>query len=177
MSPRAPLHDLSSRLQAAWRARAPRERRLLGLAAGVVLIALSWSVAIQPALRTLRNAPAELQALSADLSQMQALQARAQALQTLPATDTAATLSQFHALTQQILGASAQSTQTGGLLRVQLSNVAADTLARWLVAVGSDARLRPASADLRRTPTAGGAAQAASAAQWSGTITFNLPTP
>lgn len=174
MSTRARVPAFMPRLQAAWNARAPRERRLLGLAATVVLLALVWAVAIQPALRTLRTAPTQLQALEGDLGRMQALHMRAQTLQALPARDAAVALEQFHSTTTQLLGSSAQSTQAGSLLRVQLSKVDADDLARWLTAVGSAAGLRPASADLRRVP-ADGAASAAAAVQWSGTITFNLP--
>ena len=46
----APLH----RLRARWRALGARERRLLALAAGELGAFLLWSVAIQPAWRTLR---------------------------------------------------------------------------------------------------------------------------
>lgn len=146
------------------------------LAAALVLMALIWAVAVRPALHTLRTAPVELQALESDLGHMQALQARIQALQALPPLDASAALEHFHASTQKLLGNSAQGSQAGSLLRVQITNVGATALAQWLTTLGEDARLRPASADLRRTPpTTDVPGSAAKEAQWSGTLTFNLP--
>ena len=50
---------------------AARERRLVALAAAVLGAFLLWTVAVQPAWRTLRDAPAQREALDAQLQTMQ----------------------------------------------------------------------------------------------------------
>ena len=50
-----------------WRARVPRERLALGAAAAVLGLFIAWLLLVQPALRTLREAPARIDALDAQL--------------------------------------------------------------------------------------------------------------
>ena len=64
-----------SPLQARWQALAPRERRLVALAAACVGLALLWAVALAPAVRTWRQSEATRAALDRQLQQMQQLQA------------------------------------------------------------------------------------------------------
>ena len=54
-----------------WRARAPRERQLIAGGAIALAVLVVWLIAVQPALRTLREAPAELDRLDSQLQQMQ----------------------------------------------------------------------------------------------------------
>ncbi|MGZ8260261.1 MAG: type II secretion system protein GspM, partial [Caldimonas sp.] len=54
-----------------WQSRAPRERQLIAAMAVAVALLLVWLVAVQPALRTLRETPAELDQLDAQWQQMQ----------------------------------------------------------------------------------------------------------
>ncbi len=54
-------------LQARWAGLSRRERRLVGLAATVVGVALLWLVLLRPALHTLRTAPAEIARLQTTL--------------------------------------------------------------------------------------------------------------
>ena len=63
-----------------WRARSLRERQSLGLV-GVVLIGFFvWSALVAPALQTVREAPAQLDALDAQYQQMQRVVAESASL-------------------------------------------------------------------------------------------------
>lgn len=73
-----------TRLAAAWQARPVRERRLVALAAGLVLLALLWWLALAPALSSLRVATTQRAQLQAQTERMQQLQRQAQALQAMP---------------------------------------------------------------------------------------------
>ena len=54
-----------------WRSRQPRERQLIAGGAIALAVLIVWLVAVQPALRTLREAPAELDRLDTQWQQMQ----------------------------------------------------------------------------------------------------------
>ena len=71
-------------LQQRWKALAPREQNLVMAASAIVALALLWWVALAPALKTLRTAPARHAALDAQLQRMQSLQAEALQLQAAP---------------------------------------------------------------------------------------------
>ena len=75
---------LLANLQARWHQVSRREQRLLRAALVLVLLALLWWVALAPALATLKAAELQRRALSAQLQQMQQLQAQAKALQAQP---------------------------------------------------------------------------------------------
>ena len=72
-------------LRARWQALGPRERRGLALAAWVLGLFLLWAVAIAPAWRTTRAAPAQLDRLDAQLQQMQRQAHEARELRAIPA--------------------------------------------------------------------------------------------
>jgi general secretion pathway protein M len=87
----AAAHPLSRHLAPAadawrqwWRGLALRERRALQIAAVLVALAVVWAVALAPAARTLRDAPAERDRLDAQLQQMQAQAAEAIRLRAVP---------------------------------------------------------------------------------------------
>ena len=56
-------------LQQRWKALAPREQNLVLAASAIVALALLWWVALAPALKTLRTAPARHAALAQWLAQ------------------------------------------------------------------------------------------------------------
>ena len=156
-------------LRATWAARSARERTAITSAAAVVGAALLWSVALAPAIHTLQQAPAQLQAAEADLARMRALGRSAEALQAVPAVDGPAAARQFQETTERVLGRAARVAQTGTLVRVSLEHVRAADLAQWLADVRTNAHLLPAEAELTRDAPDG------AAAAWSGTLSFNLP--
>ncbi|MDP4622765.1 MAG: type II secretion system protein GspM, partial [Hydrogenophaga sp.] len=75
------LQPLIAAARATWQKRTPRERQWLRLAALVMLLALTWRLALEPALTTWREAPSRQAALDQKTSQMRQLQAQAKALQ------------------------------------------------------------------------------------------------
>ena len=85
----APLAHQWTALRARWQGLGARDRRLAKLALAVLGAFLLWALALQPAWRTLRDAPAQLDALDSQLQEMQALAAEARELRAAPALSTA----------------------------------------------------------------------------------------
>lgn len=70
-----------ARAGAWWAARPPRERRLLGVGALVITLALTWALALQPALQSIAHSREQLPRLRADAVRVDALILEAQTLQ------------------------------------------------------------------------------------------------
>ncbi|MDE2146619.1 MAG: type II secretion system protein M [Burkholderiales bacterium] len=149
-------------LQGAWRGLPARERRLLRLAAVVVAAAGLWLLALQPALRTLAQAPAELDALDRQARAMQRLAAEAAELRATPPVPRAQAEAALKAATER-LGAAGRLSLQGDRAVLSLTDVAPGALRDWLVEVRAGARARPVEARLTRS--AGG---------YSGTLTVAL---
>ena len=77
---KAKLLKLSQPLLTWWRALAPRERRAASIALWVLALFAAFSLFVQPAWRTLRAAPLQLDQLESELQRMQGLAAEAQML-------------------------------------------------------------------------------------------------
>ena len=161
----------------AWLARlAPRERRLLGIAAAVVGLALAWLIFIEPAMKSVRDLGVELPKLRAQAATVADLTARARGLRrggehtagTLPTdAELRASLHQAGLSENQWSAAPAQPAAGTGaaadanpgltLTFTEASSVAA---LRWLDGAPRDWRLvvtdvtltRPRDADDRRLP-------------------------
>ena len=147
-----------------WDQRPAREQHLLQLCGLLVAAALLWSLALAPALRTLRSFETQRAAQSTQLQTMLRLQAQAQALQALPPLSQAAATQALQLSVQQTLGASADMVVHGDNASVTLRNVSAESLAQWLASARTNARCTPLQAHLTRT-----------AAGWSGTLQMALP--
>lgn len=158
------------RLQVTWSGLQARERRLITFAALLVVVALLWTLALAPALTTLRQAPAERANLQTAVAHVQRLQRTARALQATPALDRAQSLAAFQTATQKALGAAAQVSNAESVIRVTLKDVPAQSLADWLAEVRTSAHLLPSEAQLQRAPDSSPDA----AARWNGTLSFNL---
>lgn len=179
-----PMLSLSTTLaplQARWNAIEPREQTLVRVATGVIVIALTWWVAVAPALRVLRNAETQRRTLDAELQTMQSLQVQAQALQAQPVINRDDAMRALQASVTQTLGASAQLSVIGDRATLTLRSTPAEALAQWLVQARVNARALPSEARLTRGPAPAipvptGAALTA-AAVWSGTLVLSLPAP
>jgi len=135
-------------LRAHWHKLAAREQNLILLATALAALTLLWSLALAPALRSLRTAPERHAQAEQQLRRMLLLQAEAEQLRniTRPAPGDVRTLLQS-ALAQE-LGNTAQLQWTGdGSARITLAGAAAPALARWLArsARNCPKALRPAS--------------------------------
>lgn len=155
---------LSARGQAAaaWRARAPRERVALAVAATALVALAAWTLLVAPAWATLRSAPAQLETLDAQLQQMRGMAAEVRELRN--ATPVAAA--------QSGLAVKAAAERYGDKVRLTLQadralltlvNLSPEQLRALLVEVRSTARAQPVEAQLTRVP-----------AGYSGTLVFHL---
>lgn len=140
---------LCSRAAAAWQGLAPRERRLVAAAAALVLLALLWTAAVQPAWRTLARAPAEIDRLDAELQLMQRLAAEAQALRDAPPVAPEQAQAALRAATER-LGPKAVLTAAGERVVVRFNGVAPTALREWLAEARAGARARPVAVTLQR---------------------------
>lgn len=156
------------RWAAKWESMAPRERRMVTIAAWVVGLALLWWVALGPAIQTLRKAPAQHAELDAQLATMQTLAATAEQLSgqnSAPIPSRGAAQSSLTQATSQ-LGATAQINVQGDKAILTLKGTPPDALAVWLNHVRVNARLAPVSAQMeQKSPTDG----------WRGQITVGGP--
>ena len=152
-------------LQARWAGLAPRERLLVGAAAGLVGLALLWWVALGPAITTLRTADEQHRELDVELARMQRLQAQAKAMQSAPRQNPEEAMRQLEAAIRQQLGTSARYVIAGDRVTVTLANAQPAALAQWLSQVRTNARAIPGEAKLTRNASGG----------WDGSVVLALP--
>ena len=169
----SPALQVSRMLDAQWARLDARERWLVGAATVVVVLALLWSVALAPAVRTLRMAGEQRQALEVQAQQMQRLQAEAEALKALPKLGREDALRALESAVRQRLGAGGQLNIVGDRANVVLKDVPASALAECLAEARANARAIPVEMRLTRAP---GAAPG-TPARWNGTISLSLPNP
>ena len=134
-----------------WQGLAARERQLLAWAAALLAVAVLWWVALQPALRTLAQAPAEHERLDAQLQQMQRDAAEAQQLRALPPLPPEQAAAALRAATDR-LGTKARLLLQGERATVTFTGVGSGALRDWLGEARAGARARPVEANLTRGP-------------------------
>lgn len=139
------------RARAYWRSRAPRERLALGAAGAVLGAFIVWLILIQPAWRTLRETPAQLDALDAQLQQMQRLAAESQSLRGVAAVTQVQAAAALKSATDR-LGDKGRLSMQGERASLTLNGVSPEALRGWLLEARSAARVRPVEAQLTRGP-------------------------
>lgn len=137
-------------LQAWWRVLPGRERRLLLVAGVVLLLGLSWLLALQPALRTVGSAAAAMDAAESQLQQMQRLAAEAAELRATPPVNAEQAAAALRAATER-LGEQGRLSLQGDRAVLTLNGVAPGVLRAWLAEARSGARARPLEANLLRS--------------------------
>ena len=152
-----------ARMRAQWAGLALRERRMIAAALTFVALAAVWLLAVQPAWRSLRETPAQIDVLDSQLQQMQRLAAESRALRELPAVPPGQAEAALRGATER-LGQNARISLQGDRATLTLTGVPGEALAAWLGAVRSAARARPDEAKLSRGPTG-----------YSGTVVLSLP--
>jgi len=143
------LAQSREKARAWWRARAPRERQALSLAGTVLVLFIGWLVLVQPAWRTLRETPARLDALDAQLQQMQRLAAESQSLRGVAAVSQVQAAAALKAATDR-LGDKGRLSMQGDRASLTLNGVPPEALRAWLLEARSAARVRPTEAQLTR---------------------------
>ena len=162
------LSLFAQRGSAFWRARTANERRGM-IAASILLgLALLWSVALGPALGTLRSAESQHRELDSRLQTMRALAAEAARLQALPRVSADDGRRALQASVTQHLGSTTQLTVAGERATITLKNVPGEALAQWLVQARNNARAIPVDARLSLNPAR---------TAWDGSVVLAMPPP
>ncbi len=137
--------------QTRWAALPSRERRLALLAATVVGSFLLWTVALQPALRTLREAPTQIDRLDSQLQAMQKMAGEARELRAAPPISAAQSAAALKAASER-LGDQGRLVLQGERAVLTLAGASNAQLRDWLLEARSGARARPVEATLSRGP-------------------------
>ena len=130
-----------------WQARAPRERQLIAAMVAAVAVLLVWLVAIQPALKTLRETPAELDQLDAQWQQMQLSALESDGLRSASPVPLAQAAEALRGATER-LGSKARLVVQGERATLTFTGIAFDDLRAWLGEARSGARARPVEAQM-----------------------------
>lgn len=131
-----------------WAERTPRERLILGVGGGLLLLVLCWLLLIDPALQGRAQWKQALPALRADYAQMQSLAQQASAA---PAPSAAAPPPDRAALERSLAGhgMKAQSLNAGeDGVRIVLTDVSFAALTDWIQQAQRDAQLVVAEAGI-----------------------------
>lgn len=166
MSPPSPVDALRHQLGTRWQALAPRERRGLLLAIAALAALLVWQLAIQPAWKVLKTAPAQRAELQGQLVQMRSLAAEASELRALPPVTPEQAQAALESATSARLGDTAKLAVSGERVTITFTGVSPVAFTEWLGEVRSAARARVVEAQLNR-----------SAQAYSGSVVLTLPRP
>ena len=156
------LAGLRQQAVQAWNGRSLRERQALALVALVLGLFCVWVLFVQPALSSLRAAPAQLDRLDAQLQQMQRLAAEGRELRGIAPVSASQAAAALKAATDR-LGTAAKITLLGDRATLTLNGVSPEALRAWLSEARNAARARPVEAQLTRGPKG-----------YSGSLSVNL---
>ncbi len=146
----APWRTQLAALGERWRRLAARERRLVLLAAAVLGVFVLWTLALQPAWRTLREVPAQRETLERQLQEMRLLAAEVQQLRSAPALSPEQSAAALRAASER-LGSKARLSLQGERAVLTLQGVGSAQLREWLAEARAGARARPVEAQLTRS--------------------------
>ncbi len=172
------LNALRTQVHARWQALSVREQRSVSVLGALLGGLLFWSIAIAPALNTLRDSDNRRAQIGQQQAYMLALQTQAKALQNRTPLSRDEALRNLQNLTP---GAQIQLNVQGDRVTAQLKRVPASTLANWLAQARSQAQALPVEAHLTRGNAAGAANATPSTPSpsalvtWDGSMVLTLP--
>lgn len=143
---------MKAALSSWWGAMAPREKNLVTLAGAFIAFYIVFAVAIQPAWRTVRAAPAQLDALENQLQTMQKLAADTAELKAAVPVSAAQSAAALKAASDR-LGAKAKLALQGERAVLTINGASTEELRNWLTEARSGARARPVEASLSKADT------------------------
>ncbi|MEO8524916.1 MAG: type II secretion system protein GspM [Caldimonas sp.] len=146
------LNDARRQAGRFWQARAPRERQLIIIMAIAVGVLLVWLTLLQPALRTLQEAPIDLDRLDRQMQQMQLAAVEMQTLRAASPVPSEQAANALRAASAQ-LGEKAKLTIQGDRATLTFTGIPAEPLRAWLGEARSAARARPMEAQLVKAAT------------------------
>lgn len=147
----SPVKSWAAPAAAWWQGLAVRERRLLTWGGAVLAVALLWWLAVQPAWRTLAQAPAEHERLDTQLQQMQREAAESLQMRALPPLPPEEAATALRAATDR-LGSKARLVLQGERATITFTGVGINALRDWFSEARAGARARPVEANLARGP-------------------------
>jgi len=148
--PSAALASLRQQAKTWWRSRTLRERQALGLVGLVLAGFFVWSVLVEPALRTVRESPAQLDELDAQYQQMQRVVAESASLRGATRVSQADAALALKAATDR-LGPHGKLSIQGNRATLTLTGASSQELRSWLGEARSGARARPVDTQLQRS--------------------------
>ncbi|MEO7336773.1 MAG: type II secretion system protein GspM [Caldimonas sp.] len=146
-----PAAGLQQQAETFWRGRTLRERQALGAGMVGLIVVLVWLLLVQPAWRTVQQAPAQLDQLDRQLQQIQATAGEVKSLRAVPPVSAPQANAALKAATDR-LGDKGRLSMQGDRASLTLTGVSTDALRGWLNEVRSAARARPIEASLSRVP-------------------------
>lgn len=163
------LNPLRTQAAARWQALSPREQRGVSVLGVLLAVLLFWSIAIAPALNTLRDSANRRAQIDQQQAHMLVLQNQAQDLQARTPLSRDEALRTLQSLTPN---PHLQLQVQGERVSVQLKAVPAPALAQWLTQARQQTQALPVEAHLTR----GNATAANNAAVvWDGNLVLSLP--
>lgn len=157
------IDNWTAPVRARWRALGARERQASTIAAWALGLFLLWAVAIAPAWRTTRAAPAQLDLLDAQLQRMQRQANEARELRAVAPLAGGQAAAALREATGE-LGSAGRLLVSGDRATLTLTGANGTQLRDWLAEARSAARARPLEANLQRGPQG-----------YSGSIVVALP--
>jgi len=151
MTPSQRLFAALDPLRARWQALGAREQSALRSAAWALAVLALWLLAVQPAWRTLQQAPAQIDVVERQLQTMQSLAAEARVLKAVPPVAAGQGAIALQAASDH-LGDAAKLSVSGDRAVLTVNGIASEPLLAWLGEVRSAARARPVEAQLARGP-------------------------
>ena len=146
------LADARTQLGRVWQARLPRERQLIMAMAVAIAVLIVWLIAVQPALRTLRDTPIELARLDEQMQQMTLAAHEMETLRSASPVPTEQAIVALRAATAS-LGDKAKLIIQGDRATMSFNGIAPESLQAWLGEARSAARARPMEAQLVKSAT------------------------
>lgn len=140
-------NDARAQARRFWQARAPRERQLIAAMAVAVGVLLLWWIAVQPALRTVREAGVEIERLEQQTQQVQLAAAEMQTLRSTSPVPTEQAMAALRSATTR-LGDKAKISVQGERATLTFTGIPSEALRAWLGEARSAARARPLEAQL-----------------------------
>jgi general secretion pathway protein M len=153
----------------------PKDRQRLLALALVLLALILWTWQISPALKTLRDMPAQLAKLQDQTQQLKLMQAQAQALQKSPRVQAKDARTLLQKVATENLDNGARLNIEGSRATLTISRVSAESLAQFLALARTQAQALPIEAQLQKFTDAGATKTNTPADLWRGTLILSLP--
>ena len=141
----------TTQVKAWWKALSSRDKRMIRVAAALLVFVLLWLLALQPAIRTIRSFESAQRTQETKLQQMLNLQSQAQSMQNLPLVSQAAAVTALEVSIEQTFGNRAEIIFNGNNATVNVRGISPEDLAKWLNNIRTNARTVAIQARLTRT--------------------------